>query len=58
MVSVWAIVFGLKGRFCQPRPQAWGTVECDSTLKGSFERERPLQGRAFLGPVTQAVGLG
>jgi hypothetical protein len=43
--------FGLKGRFCQPRPEAGDQVPSTatvSTLKGSFRidtRERPLQGR-------------
>jgi len=58
-------VFGLKGRFSQPRPKAW-----QSRIDRDFEPERlvhrrgsltngPVQGRGqFLGTSTQAFGLG
>jgi hypothetical protein len=57
--------FGLKGRFCQPRPKAWEYREKRQlTLKGSFtvrqvnSVERPFQGRCLDDNRPQAFGLG
>jgi hypothetical protein len=61
--------FGLKGRFCQPRPQAWDNGRIGNlTLKGSFNvaprapHERPLQGQnmddAFPRPSAWAGRIG
>jgi hypothetical protein len=57
--------FGLKGRFCQPRPKAWGRGQGRHlTLKGAFRRvavkfgERPFQGHPHYALHSQAFGLG
>jgi hypothetical protein len=50
--------FGLKGRFDQPRPKAWGSAVTHhrANLKGSFDR--PFQGHDSAAHQSQAFGLG
>jgi len=57
--------FGLKGRFCQPRPQAWELRQYgNSTLKGSFGfghwagSNGPFRAAVSAITVSQAFGLG
>jgi hypothetical protein len=58
--------FGLKGRFCQPRPKAWETEGADivSALKGPFTRSQeqkvndPFRVESPPCLQAQAAGLG